>query len=196
MPNPDASLSARRAMIVSQLRPSGVNDKRVLEAFATVPREDFLPEAQSGVAYRDRSIDLGEEGHAMAPTPLAKLIDRADPQSRETALVVGPNAGYAAALLTHMGLKVFKADSATAAQGDEAGAPYDLMLILGAIEQVPEALLSRLADDGRIAAPVADGTVARLAIGSKSGDTVSFRNFDDAQVAPLPGFAAAKGFSF
>nr|WP_280638987.1 protein-L-isoaspartate O-methyltransferase [Sphingomicrobium aestuariivivum] len=198
-------------MIDSQLRPNGVTDKALLEAMADVRREHYLPEGKRSVAYRDRAIALEDGRNAIAPTPLALMIDRAAPQTGEKALVVGPVAAYAAALLTEMGLDAVALESkpgeepagdgvilktGTLTDGVADLAPYDLILLVGAIEELGEALTAQLADNGRVAAPVIDGGVSRLAIGRKVDGAVAFRNFADAQVAPLALFSKARTFEF
>ncbi len=203
--------AARQAMIDSQLRPNGVTDKALLGAMADVRREHYLPEGKRAIAYRDRAIDLGSGRQAMAPTPLALLIDRAAPKADEKALVVGPLAAYAAALLCEMGLEVVALDNETtdepvsdgvvvkngkleAGVADEG--PYDLILVVGAVEMLGEALTAQLGENGRVAAPVMEGGVSRLSIGRKVGGEIAFRSFGDAQVARLGCFDRPKSFQF
>ncbi|MEN3973230.1 protein-L-isoaspartate O-methyltransferase [Sphingomicrobium sp. XHP0235] len=203
--------AARRAMIDSQLRPNDVNDKRLLAAIEGVDREDYLPAARRAVAYRDRAIPLGDGRFAPAPTVLFKLIDRADVRSEEHVLVVGPDAGYAAAVLARLGTKVVALDSVKSEgpgvdgvtmvkgaldKGHPADRAYDLILITGAVEQISEALIEQLADGGRVAAPVIEGGLSRLAIGRKVGEAMAFRSFADAQVARLAAFDRPQEFRF
>nr|WP_279639108.1 protein-L-isoaspartate O-methyltransferase [Sphingomicrobium sediminis] len=198
-------------MIDSQLRPSGVNDGQLIAAIDAVGREAFLPEARRAVAYRDRSLDLSEGRFAMAPTPLFKLVDRLAPQAGEKILVAGPLAAYAGAVLARLGVDVVALDSAAATgpdmermaiatgpldKGVADEAPFDAILIVGAIEQLSEELTGQLAEKGRVAAAILSDGVTRLAIGRRSGEGVAFRTFADAQVAPLGEFAKVRGFQF
>ncbi|WP_343346058.1 protein-L-isoaspartate O-methyltransferase [Sphingomicrobium sp. XHP0239] len=203
--------AARRAMIDSQLRPNDVNDKVLLAAVERIAREDYLPADRRAVAYRDRAIPLGDGRFAPAPTVLFKLIDRAQVREGERAMVVGPNADYAAAVLADLGLTVIALDTVASTgpahdrvetskgaleRGYGADDSFDLILVTGAIEQVSDALIAQLKADGRIAAPVIEGGVSRLAIGRKVGEQISFRSFADAQVARLAAFDAPQRFTF
>jgi protein-L-isoaspartate(D-aspartate) O-methyltransferase len=190
-PIPDFA-AARRAMIDSQLRPEGVTDAAVLAAMAAVAREEFVPEVMRPLAYMDRPLALGEGRFLMPPAALAKLLSELAPRPGERALVVGPGNGYAAALLTHIGLDV-DVQQVTDRLGK---ASYDLVLIDGAVEQVPETLVERLAPNGRLATGIVDRGVTRLAVGRVAGDVLGLRSFADAEVPILPGFTRPRAFTF
>ena len=134
-PQPDFA-AARRAMIDSQLRPQGVTDAAVLAAMASIPRERFVPEAVRPLAYSDRPLDLGDGKALMAPAALGKLITELEPRPGERALIVGPGA-YAAKVLETLGLEVDVADTPHSA----GKTIYDLILIDGAVEDVPAGLV-------------------------------------------------------
>ena len=178
---------ARRAMIDSQLRPQGVTDRAVLDAMAVVPREDFVPAEARPFAYFDRAIAIEGKGRMMPPTPLAQLLSAASPLPGERALVVGAAPRYAAALLEAIGLRVH--------QGEPVG-PVDLLLIEGAIEQLPDAFADALIDGGRVATALVTNGVTRLAIGYKAAGTIGWTSFADSEVALLPGFTRPPAFTF
>ena len=189
---------ARRVMVASQLRPQGVTDARVLAAMGSVPRQDFVPAGSQAVAYGDRPLRLDDGSPMMPPAELGLLLTRLAPLPGERALVVGGGGGYAAALLRHIGL-----DVATAADADaDAGSgPVDVILVEGAIDQLPEGVAKRLATDGRVGAVIVEDGVTRLAIGrvvtgSSGVDTVRFNSFAEAQVPVLPGTSGAPAFAF
>ncbi len=184
--------AARRAMIDSQLKPEGVTDPAVLAAMASVPREQFVPEAVRSLAYSDRPLDLGEGRVLMPPAALAKLLTELEPRAGERALVVGSGNGYAAKVLEALGLTVDLADGADAA----GKASYDLILIDGAVEEVPPGLVARLAPEGRLGTAIADSGVTRLAIGRVAGGALGLRRFADSEVPILPGFARPRVFTF
>lgn len=190
-PVPDFA-AARQAMIDSQLRPQGVTDPSVLAAMAAVPREEFVPEALRPLAYSDRPLDLGDGRTLMPPVALAQLISELQPRPGERALVVGPAADYAARVLGALGL-----DVDTASDPHSAGKQlYDLILIDGAVEDVPAGLAARLAPDGRLGTALADRGITRLAIGRVAGGTLGFRRFADADVPVLPAFTRPRAFTF
>lgn len=184
--------AARRAMIDSQLRPSGVNDPEVLAAFNRVPREDFVPAACRGVAYMDRAVPLGN-GLVLAP-PLTHglMLQEAQPSATDLALLVDGGTGYLAALV-----KPLIATLDVVAPGDKPkGKGYTLLLIDGAIEVLPDALAAALADDGRVVTGLIERGVTRLAVGRKAAGRVGFLTLAEADFAPLPGFERPKTWSF
>lgn len=190
-PKPDFA-AARRAMIDSQLRPEGVTDPALLAAMASVPRERFVPEAVQSLAYSDRPLDLGGGKALMPPAALAKLITELQPRPGERALIVGSGNDYAARVLETLGMAVDVADSHHTA----GKTIYDLILIDGAVEDVPAALVARLAPDGRLGTAIADNGVTRLAIGRVAGGVLGLRRFADAEVPLLPGFTRPRAFTF
>ena len=189
---------ARRVMVASQLRPQGVTDARVLAAMGSVPRQDHVPSGSQAVAYGDRPLRLDDGSPMMPPAELGLLLTRLAPIPGERALVVGGGGGYAAALLRHIGLNVA---TAAGADADAGSGPVALILVAGAIDQLPEGLARRLAPNGRVGAAIVEDGVTRLAIGravagSSGGNTVGFNSFAEAQVPVLPGTSSAPAFAF
>lgn len=190
-PLPDFA-AARRAMVEGQLRPQGVTDRGVLGAMASVPREDFLPDQLKPMAYADRPVRLPDGGSLMPPAALGSLLTRLQPKAGEAALVIGAAPAYARSVLAAMGLSV---DTAGAA--DVAGkGPYDLILIDGAVEDVPTALAGKLAPGGRVGAAIVERGVTRLATGTLAGGAVGLTCFLDADVDLLPGSTRPRAFTF
>jgi protein-L-isoaspartate(D-aspartate) O-methyltransferase len=211
-PIPDFA-AAREAMVESQLRPQGVTDPAVLAAMRKVPREDFLPSHTRPLAYVDRAVAIGEGRFLTAPAVLGQLLTQMMPEHGQRALVVGAGTGYSAAVLSAMGVKVIALESdpglAAAArdrkikivegaleEGHAAAAPYDQILIDGAVEYIPDALVAQLADGGRLGAAVVDRGITRLAIGRKVGDAFGTLSVGDAGVPALPGFQRPRAFTF
>ena len=204
------SQAARRAMIDNQLRPEAVTDGAVLAAMAAVPREEYVPAEARALAYADRPIQLGEGRAMMPPAALGRLLSELAPRPGERALVVAAGAGYSAALLKTIGLDVtaVESDPALAAQARASGVEiagtdhkslkggYDLILIDGAVEVIPDQLVALLADGGRLATAIIDRGVSRLAIGRASGGVLGLSTIVDAAVAPLPGFERPRAFTF
>lgn len=214
----DANFQAmRQAMVSSQLRTTGVEDARVIAAMATLPREDFVPAASRGLAYRDTAIPLGQARYLNSPLATARLLDAAEMVSGDRVLLIGAATGYTAALLHRIGgvVTAVETDAALLAQarerlsdtsvtivdaplaeGHAAGAPYDLLFVDGAAEELPEALTAQLRVGGRIVAGVVDHGVTRLAAGRRTEGGFGLQPFIDAECVILPGFARPVAFRF
>jgi len=207
----------RQAMVASQLRTTAVNDARVIAAMGAVPRERFVPQESAALAYIDRAIPLGAGRALNPPMTTGRLLTEAHPKAEDSALVIGGATGYAAALLAELVASVVSLEEdatllAVARQapastrvsivegplaaGWKKKAPYDLILIDGAVEVVPQAIIDQLADGGRLAAAIVDRGVARLSLGKRSGKGFGLVAFADAEAVPLPGFTQPKSFSF
>lgn len=184
--------AARRAMIDNQLRPEAVTDAAVLAAMAAVPREDHVPPHARAFAYMDRPIALGDGGSMMPPAALGRLLGEMAPRAGERALVVGAGSRYSAEVLAHIGCDVTSVDDPDA--GD--GAPFDLILIDGAVEEVPQTLVDRLVEGGRLGTALRDRGVSRLVIGRAAAGRLGLRTIVDADVAPLPQFMRPRTFTF
>lgn len=190
------SSAARKAMIDSQLRVSGINDPAVLAAMAAVAREDYVPAAARGHAYIDRAIPLGNGQALAAPLVQGMMLTAGAPTAADRVLVVSGGSGYLAALVEAMGASVEVASAAEAAAGKPGGVGYTLMLIDGAVEHLPQGLVDALVDGGRVVAGLADGKVTHLAVGRKSGAAVELRRLDEVGIPVLREFAAPKSWSF
>jgi protein-L-isoaspartate(D-aspartate) O-methyltransferase len=213
---------ARRNMIDGQLRPNKVTNTALLAAIGELPREKFLPEAVRSVAYADEDVPLGGGRYLLEPMVLARLIQTLQPQSDDRALVVGAGRGYGAALLARLvkAVTALESDPALAAagaqiikdlaldgvqwvagkleQGAPASAPYDVVLIEGAVRQVPQAIFDQLAEGGRLAVIVSGppGAMGVAQIFVKEGGVTSGRPLFEAGTPLLPGFAPPLRFTF
>ena len=185
--------TARRAMIESQLRVSGVNDLTILGAFSALTRENYVPEAARTVAYMDRAVPLGD-GTVLAPALThGQMLTAAEPVMADNVLVIGTPGAYLGALVARL------AGTVTVAAPDgnwDARAPYSLILIDGAIEAAPETLGAVLTDHGRVVTGMIERGVARLAIGRCVAGELLFTKLAEADFAALPEFAAKKSWSF
>lgn len=213
---------ARRNMVDGQLRPNRVNDAGLLAALGELPRERFLPEGLRSVAYADDDVPLGNGRFMMEPMVLARLIQVLQPRAEDKALVAAAGLGYGAAILARLTKSVVavETDAALAAaaaktlqelgvsgvqqvagqaeQGVAASGPYDMILIEGAVPEVPKAIADQLAEGGRLATVIADPSgalgVAHLFV--KQGGVVSGRPLFDAGTPLLPGFERPARFTF
>jgi protein-L-isoaspartate(D-aspartate) O-methyltransferase len=211
-PIPDYA-QARAAMVESQLRPQGVTDAATLAAMGEVPREQFVPDAARPLAYIDRALPLGGGRFLPAPAVLGELLTQMKPEMGQRALVVGCGTGYSAAVLKRTGVDVVavESDPELAARARELGinvvegplefgfakgAPYDLILLDGAVEHIPNAIVAQLADGGRLGTALIDRGVTRLVVGRKAGGAFGYLSIGDSGSPALPGFARPKAFQF
>jgi protein-L-isoaspartate(D-aspartate) O-methyltransferase len=206
--------SMRRAMVASQLRTTAVNDARVVAAMGAVPRELYVPAERASLAYVDTLVPLGGGRALNPPMVTGRLLTAAELRPGDRALVVGAATGYAAAVLARLVDKVvaLEVDAGLPAQapalanveqvsgplaaGWSQGAPYDVILIDGAIEAIPEALVGQLVEGGRLVTGLIERGVTRLVIGRRAAGGFGTTAFADAESAPLPGFASPPAFRF
>lgn len=208
----------RRAMVVSQLRTTGVSDARVVAAMGDVPRERFVSGDNARLAYADMALPIGPIGRGRALNPpmvTGRLLTEARVGGGENILVVGAATGYVVALLERLGASVVAVEddpdlaavgkaavpgatwvNGPAAQGSAKGAPYSLIYVDGAVEDIPAALVDQLSDGGRLVGAVIDQGVTRLVSGVRAGKGFGLKAFADADAAPLPGFAKPAAFTF
>lgn len=188
--------AARRAMIDSQLRVSGVNDERVLAAMNAVPREDFVPAQARGHAYIDRAVPLGDGHFLPAPLVQGMMLAEADLRSADKVLVVSAGSDYLAALAGRLAGTVESVDAARAATMQRGIGSFTVVLVDGAIEALPEGLAAELGEGGRIVTGLVERGVTRLAAGRKIGGAVSLVPLAEVGIPVLAEFAAPKAWSF
>ena len=207
----------RKAMVASQLRTTGVNDPRVVAAMGAVPRERFVPEERCALAYADALVPLGHGRDLNSPMALGRMLSEARLRGNERALVIGVATGYSAAVLARLVGSVVAVEEvpelaafarralegsgvevveAPLEQGHPAGAPYDFILIDGAVEYVPPAIVEQLSDGGEFALALLENGVTRLCVGRVVGGAFGTSAFADVAAAVLPGFLKPRGFSF
>lgn len=211
---------ARDIMVESQVRTNDVTDPRILQAMRSLPRERFAPAQRRALAYADIEIEVAPGRTLLRPRDLSKLIQALAPQAHERGLEVAGATGYGAAVLAACCAEVTTLDpdpdlsfaaraalescnvanvrtvSAAAIGGWPDGAPYDLILLNGAAEIVPEAWMAQLAPGGRIGAIVRQGAAGAARIYTKSGDAVAFRSAFDAAPPLAPGLTRPQTFAF
>jgi protein-L-isoaspartate(D-aspartate) O-methyltransferase len=219
-------VQARNRMVDGQVRPSDVTDLRILAAMLEVPRERFAPPGQSALAYGDFEMPVAEAGadsparRLITPRTLAKLVQAAEVKPDDLVLVVGCTTGYGAAVLARLAAHVVALEQvpALAALASEAlaacevrnvsvalgplhagwpaRAPYDVIVLEGATEIVPQILCAQLADSGRLVCVEGRGPAGRAMLYRSEAGGVSGRSVFDAAAPLLPGFAAPPAFVF
>jgi protein-L-isoaspartate(D-aspartate) O-methyltransferase len=209
--------AARRHMVDGQVRTANVTDLRIIAAMQEVPRERFVP--QAALAYLDFDVPVGAgPRRLLKPMVLAKLVQAADLAGTDRVLDAGCATGYSAAVLARVAGQVvaLEEDLALAeaarsalsarsnvrvvegpiAEGWAQDAPYDVILLEGATEIVPETLCRQLRDGGRLVCVLGTGPGAKAMIYYRSGDDLGGRAVFDASAALLPGFAKPAEFAF
>jgi protein-L-isoaspartate(D-aspartate) O-methyltransferase len=216
--------TARQKMVDGQVRPSDVTDSRIIDAMLAVPREAFVPPDQRALAYHDLDLDVSEGAAAKSflikPAVTAKMLQAAEIKDTDNVLVAGCATGYTAALvaklarrvtatetdpalaakaqtaLAELGLGHVTVRTAAAAEGDAANAPYDVIVLDGATEIVPEGLYRQLREGGRLVGVFAMTRPQRATIVTHSHDDFGSRALFDATVPVLPGLERPPAFVF
>jgi protein-L-isoaspartate(D-aspartate) O-methyltransferase len=212
--------AARQHMIDSQIRTNKVTDSTVIAALASLPRELFVADSHRKLAYIDRPVPMGAGRRMMEPMYLARLLQVADLQPNAKALVVGAGTGYAAAILSKVVAKVTALESAaeltarartilaglglgnvSVVDGDlfagrPTEAPFDFILIDGAVQVLPDAVTAQLAEGGTLATIVMRDTIGHGVLVAKADGVLTRREIFDAETDVLPGFTRPQRFVF
>ncbi len=212
------SESARFNMVETQIRPAHVTDQRVIAAIAAVPREAFVPRSAAALVYADVPVAVAPGRYLLDPRSFAKLLQLAEIGPDSRVLDVGCGTGYSAAVLARMASDVVAleqdADLVRAAsqllatavgkvevvqgglvEGVKDRAPYDVIFVNGAVEQIPDSLLAQLGEGGRLVAFLKDGQCRAWLFVKEKGQVGKRPDFD-ADVPVLAGFRKAVGFVF
>ncbi|MEX3009222.1 protein-L-isoaspartate O-methyltransferase [Hoeflea sp. TYP-13] len=217
---------ARTKMVDNQIRTTDVTSHPVLEAFLSVAREDFVPGDVRALAYIDDDIRISDGGdgqidrYLMEPSPLAKLLQLADVKKSDVVLEIGCGTGYVSALLSLLADSVVALESDTAlaeqagetlsklgydnvavvtgtlADGFKPEAPYDVIFIGGAVEELPHGLFDQLRNGGRLVVVEGHGNASKANLYVRDGGNTSARRGFNTSVKPLPGFEKEAAFEF
>ena len=213
--------AARRNMVSGQIRTNRVTDERLIDAMEEIPRERFVPHAKRGVAYVDEDVEIAAGRYLMEPMVLARLIQEANVAADDMVLDVGCGTGYAAAVMSRLAgtvialdvdgslaeeaertLGAVGADNAIVvtgplAEGHSQQAPYDVILLGGAVDRLPQALADQLAEGGRIVGVLREtGGVGQATLWARHRGVLSSRGLFEASLPPLPGIARPVSFEF
>ncbi len=175
-----SAVPLRRRALVESLRQGGIEDVRVLTAFAAVPREMFVPPSLVHQAYDDFALEIGEGQTISQPSVVARITELADVGASDRVLEIGAGSGYQAAILAELARFVFALERigrlAEGARerlarlgyrnvtvqvmdgslGWRAQSPFDAIVVSAAAPAVPQALVEQLVDGGRLVVPVGD----------------------------------------
>lgn len=212
--------AARIAMVDGQIRPSDVTLYPILEAMLSIPREVFVPTDKRSVAYAGEHIALDNGRVVLAPRVLAKMLEAVAIQPDELVLCVGAGLGYSTAVMARMAEAVIAVEEDTALasaaetnlseqsadnavvhtgaliEGAAAHGPYDVIVIEGGVEAVPEGLLDQLKLGGRITMLSMDGPSGQCRVGIRADNGINWRTSFDATAPVLSGFAKEDSFAF
>ncbi|RJE87875.1 protein-L-isoaspartate O-methyltransferase family protein [Paracoccus onubensis] len=212
--------AARRTMMVdTQVRPNDVTKFPVIEAMLAIPREEFVPPSLRDVAYSGENLTVGEGRVMLEPRTLAKLVDMLDIEPDDLVLDIASGYGYSAAVIARMSEAVVAIEDDTdmaqeaekrladagvfnvaalhgdLTEGNARQGPYDVILIEGAVEEVPETILDQLKEGGRIGAIFMEGSLGVARIGHRLNGRINWRYAFNAHAPVLRAFTKERGFS-
>jgi len=212
--------AARRHMVDSQIRPNKVTDERIMDAMGKIPRENFVPPSLRGVAYVDEDIQIAPGRYLMEPQVLARLIQAAEIAPTDAVLEIGSATGYASAVISHLAESVVavESDHELAEIANKALAaleitnvavvegkldkdysrqgPFNVVIVNGAVEVVPDSWIKALAEGGRLVCVEANNGVGMAVLYTKVAGVAGKRMLFDVRTPALPGFQRAASFVF
>jgi protein-L-isoaspartate(D-aspartate) O-methyltransferase len=211
---------ARALMVEAQVRTNDVTDPRIIEAMSRLPRERFVPDGKRHLAYSDTCVQLADDRYLLDPRSFAKMAQLAEIGDQDRVLDVACGLGYSTAVFASMAREVvgLEEDESLAAEGSRAmrefgagrakvvkgpltdacasDAPYDVIFINGAVQQIPPAFIDQLREGGRLIAIFQDGPVGKAHFCVHKGGALSHRVAFDATVPALRRFERSRSFVF
>jgi len=206
-------------MVDTQIRPADVTKFPIIEAMLQVRREVFVPDNLNETAYADAILDLGHGRVILEPRTFAKMLDAVDIQGNELVLDIGCGLGYSSAVIGKFSEAVVSIEENEAmaaeaeanlaaegclnvavvqgslAQGAAQHAPFDVIVVQGAVERMPAALIEQLAEGGRIVAVFSQKGQGAVRVGYKTDGQMSWRFACNAFAPVLKGFMAERSFA-
>ncbi|HOK55837.1 MAG TPA: protein-L-isoaspartate(D-aspartate) O-methyltransferase [bacterium] len=201
----------RREMVETQIVKRGISDKKVIDAFLKVPREEFVPENMKEYAYEDSPLPIGEGQTISQPYIVALMSEALKLKEKDKVLEIGTGSGYQAAILAEIGCEVYSVERIEALAkraektlkklgynvkikvgdgtlGWEEFSPYDKIIVTAASPEIPDTLLEQLSEkEGRLIIPVGDKYIQDLILVVKTKDKIEKINLGGCQFVPLIG---------
>ncbi len=215
-----ADYATRRTMMVdTQVRPSDVTKFPIIDAMLDIPREAYVPDALREAAYVGENLTLPGGRTMLDPRTLAKMLDALNIQPDHVVLDLGCGLGYSTALAARLAdfvvgveddearadeaqttLSANNVDNAAVvsgplSEGAAKSGPYDTIMIQGAVEEVPAAIIDQLRDGGHIGAIFAEGALGVVRIGHKSDGRINWRFCFNAGAPVLADFRKSTSFA-
>jgi protein-L-isoaspartate(D-aspartate) O-methyltransferase len=211
---------ARVNMVEGQIRANKVTDRRIVEAMAAVPREKFVSKLLAGVAYIDEDIPIAPDRYLLEPMVFARLLQAAAIGPDDVVLDIGCGTGYSAAILAHLAAAVVALEndqgladgaieklaelgadnvavvSGKLSKGFPDQGPYDVVVINGSVERIPENIVSQVSNGGRIVAVINESGIGRATLMRVQDGQIAGIPLFETSVPSLPGFGQARGFVF
>ena len=212
---------ARQNMVESQIRPNGITDMSLISAFNAVEREKFTGNRSPAIAYLDEDLPIGNGRFLLEPMVLGRLLQLAEIQPSDLVLDIGPGTGYSTAIIAQLAESVVCVEennelcesssqilielgvtNAAVICGDHVKglaneAPFDVIVINGQVEEIPQTLIDQLVDGGRLVAVIGSKNLGRATVIKKQGEKISTSTGFDASAPILDGFkSASQGFQF
>jgi protein-L-isoaspartate(D-aspartate) O-methyltransferase len=206
------SAAQRRRMVEEQLRRQGIDDPRVLEAMARVPREEFVPASLREAAYEDSPLPIGSGQTISQPFTVAFMCQSLRLRGGEKVLEVGTGSGYGAAVLSLLAPSVYTVErlpslaasarerldrlgfrNVEVVEGDgtlglPGAAPFDAIVVTAGAEALPLPYLEQLAEGGRLVIPLAGGYLGQtLYCLTRKPGTLTIENLGGFVFVPLVG---------
>jgi len=212
--------AARRSMVDGQIRPSDVTNYAVIEAMLWAPRERFVPKSRREIAYAGTEIEVAPGRALIEPRVLAKMIEAAEIGPDDLVLDLAPGTGYSTAVIGRIAeavvaiepdadlaararqvLAELEVDNAAVSvgrpsEGDPLHGPYDVILINGAVETLPEGLADQLKDGGRLVAIFTDTGAGQCRVVTRAGKAFTDRYAFDGSAPVVEGFERPMAFEF
>ncbi len=206
-------------MVDTQVRPSDVTKFPIIDAMLAVPREKFVPDSMREAAYVGENLDLGGGRTLIEPRTFGKMLDALDIQPQHVALDLACGLGYSTAILAHMcdfvvgvedeetraeeaqtllsaqGIDNAAVMAGPSAAGSEKSGPYDIIMVQGAVETVPDAVIAQLREGGRIACIFAEGSLGVVRVGYKLDGVMNWRFAFNASAPVVAGFEKTAEFA-
>ena len=218
----DRFVNARRNMITQQIRPWDVLEPRVLEALEKLPRHWFVPPDREALAYVDLEVPLPEHQVMLAPKVEARLLQELDLSPTDEVLEVGTGSGYMAALMGLFAKSVLTIEkyerlarfaegnlsqrlcrTVTVLEGNGlipdprwSHRPFDVIMISGGVEQIPDSLMSQLKPGGRLIALVGEAPVMQATLVERAGESFRSTALFDTLTLPLEDQPTQQEFVF